>query len=222
MITTSETTKAISAALLGFQADVTGVKRDSTNPHFKNRYASLEAVMDSARPWLQHYGLVIIQSPGAIVDGNLEMTTRFIHADSGEWIEGKGDIPLGKRDPQGAGSAQTYAQRYHLMAMLGLPPTDDDGETAIDRDNARPEPATLSKAKSRDLYAELQKELDACETVDKLAAVWMSDTFKADFKKLPADWSKMLTDHKDDLKVTLQGGTSEGGYVPPVFDKENA
>ena len=56
-----------------------------------------------------------------------------MHAESGEWIEGTGEIPLGKKDPQGAGSAQTYAQRYHLMAMLGLPPTDDDGESAMER-----------------------------------------------------------------------------------------
>lgn len=79
--------------------------------------------------------------------------------------------------------------------------------------------ATLSKAQSRGIYTELQKELDACETLDKLSACWMSKPFQAEFKKLPDDWQKMLTDHKDVLKDQLQGGSGEGGYVPPQFDR---
>lgn len=214
MITTSDSIKTITAALLGVQGTVRGVGKDGNNPHFKSHYATLENVCDTVRPALQSVGVVFIQSPGAIVDGNLEMTTRFIHADSGEWIEGKGDIPLGKRDPQGAGSAQTYAQRYHLMAMLGLPPVDDDGEAAIDRSNARPEPATLPKAKTRDLYAEMRDELDACMTLPDLARLWNSKAFKDEFAKLKDDWKKLLTDHKDKLKAEFEGAPA----MPPQFD----
>lgn len=144
-IRTSESIKAISAALLAFQGAVDGVGKSAQNPAFKRdgkalRYANLEAVIDTAKPELQAVGLLFVQSAGAIVDGVMAMTTRIIHAQSGEWIEGTMDICLGKRDPQGVGSAQTYAQRYHLMAMLGLPPIDDDGEAAIDRNNQRPTP----------------------------------------------------------------------------------
>lgn len=214
MITTSESTKAIVGALYAFQGSVHGVGRDSANPHFKSRYASLENVCETIRPALQSVGVVFIQSPGAIVDGNMEMITRFIHAESGEWIEGKGDIPLGKRDPQGAGSAQTYAQRYHLMAMLGLPPIDDDGESAIDRENSRPAPATLPKAKSRDLYAEMRDELDSCMTLRDLALLWNSKAFKDEFVKLKDDWKQLLTDHKDKLKAEFEGAPAQ----PPKFD----
>lgn len=195
MIETSPEIKHISAALLKFQGEVDGVGRDSANPHFKNRYASLEAVHHTAVPVLQKLGVFYFQSPGAIVDGNMEMTTRLVHADSGEWIQGRGDIPLGKRDPQGAGSAQTYAQRYHLMAMLGLPPIDDDGEGAIDRGNTRPEPVAVPKAKARSIDAEMRKEIDACVSVEELKRLWNSKAFQDEYQRHPKDWQDLLVEH---------------------------
>src|SRR5688500_5694620 len=103
MIETSSSINAISAALLKFQGAVDGVEKNKTNPGFKSRYANLEAVRDTAVPELQKVGIVYIQSAGAIVDGVMAMTTRLIHAETGEWIQGTMDIPLGKRDPQGMG-----------------------------------------------------------------------------------------------------------------------
>jgi hypothetical protein len=149
-IRTSDSIKAISGALLAFQGAVDGVGKTAENPGFKKdgkalKYANLESVIDTAKPQLQAVGVVFLQSAGAIVDGVMAMTTRLIHAESGEWIEGTMDICLGKRDPQGVGSAQTYSQRYHLMAMLGLPPVDDDAEGAIDRNNQRPIPERSSE-----------------------------------------------------------------------------
>lgn len=126
----------IAAALLAFQAEATGVVKDSKNPHFKNRYASLEAVVDEARPVLQSVGISWMQAPGTINGGNIGMTTLLMHAASGQWISSDMEIPLGKQDPQGAGSALTYAQRYALMASLGLPPVDDDAESAMPRNPA--------------------------------------------------------------------------------------
>lgn len=207
MIETSNEIKHISAALLKFQGAVDGVGKNSANPHFKSRYANLENVVDTARPELQAAGIVFMQSGGAIVDGVMAMTTRLIHVESGEWIEGTMDIALGKRDPQGVGSAQTYAQRYHLMAMLGLPPVDDDGEGAIDRNNSRPEPEqpkTLVKDQ-RVLWAEMRDELDACMTLDDLGTLWRSAAFQAEFKKLKPDWADQLTDHKEARKADLSG-----------------
>jgi len=136
MIEKSTEITEIAKALLAFQAEATGVVKDSQNPHFKNRYASLEAVVDEARPVLQRVGISWMQAPGKINAGNIGMTTLLMHAASGQWISSDMEIPLGKHDPQGAGSALTYAQRYALMASLGLPPVDDDAETAIDRNSS--------------------------------------------------------------------------------------
>jgi len=39
-------------------------------------------------------------------------------------------VPSAKNDPQGYGSALTYARRYSLMAACGIAPEDDDGNAA--------------------------------------------------------------------------------------------
>ena len=136
-------------SLFKLQGAIRGVKRDAKNPHFKNSYATLEQVEDTIRPHMQENGLVWFQLPGRVVDGSIEVTTVIVHAETGEEIRGTMEMPLAKRDPQGAGSALTYAQRYSLMAILGLPPTDDDAETAIDRNHSRAEPEAPAKSSAQ-------------------------------------------------------------------------
>jgi hypothetical protein len=125
MIETSATIVALTGAILKVQGAVGSVKKDKVNPHFKNRYATLENVIDTARPALQEAGIAFVQAPGQVLDGSVEVTTMLVH-ESGEWMRSTLHVPLGKRDAQGVGSAITYGCRYSLMAMLGLPPTDDD------------------------------------------------------------------------------------------------
>jgi hypothetical protein len=123
--------KNLAAALLKVQSKLRGVQKDAVNPHFKNRYASLESVIDTIRPVLQECGIVFIQAPGiASADGVMHVQTHLVHAETGEAVTSEIGVPLAKRDPQGAGSAITYACRYSLMAMLGLPPVDDDANIA--------------------------------------------------------------------------------------------
>jgi hypothetical protein len=124
---------ALAQALLAFQKSAPAIQKDALNPHFKNRYVSLETLMGEIVPKLNDAGLVVTQLPTAIiVDGRPSpaLRTRITHAESGETIE---DVMLlmGKEDPQGQGSAITYARRYSLMAMLGLvADEDDDGNKA--------------------------------------------------------------------------------------------
>jgi hypothetical protein len=42
-------------------------------------------------------------------------------------------LPIVKKDPQAAGSAITYARRYALQSMAGIPTADDDAESAVIR-----------------------------------------------------------------------------------------
>jgi len=215
MIQTSDSIKAISAALLQFQGSVNGVKRDGKNPHFKSNYATLENVIDTARPALQECGISFVQAPGAIVDGALEVTTRLTHAESGEWMQSTMHMPLGKRDPQGAGSATTYGLRYSLMAMLGLPPTDDDGEAAIDRNNLRPavDAAPVERRSSasldRDgawqrLMLKLSADLGDCKSVVTLSKL------RADYREMarkegwPRAWLEALANEFDTFEQSLE------------------
>ena len=63
------------------------------------------------------------------VDGNgslLGLVTKLVHAESGEWQKSLLVMPLSKTDPQGYGSALTYARRYGLSALVGIVTEDDD------------------------------------------------------------------------------------------------
>lgn len=119
----------ISPALVECLSNLLGVKKDSKNPHFKNDYASLEAVIDHARAQLWAHKLAVLQGVGSFDGKAIAITTRILH-ESGQWIESEAQIPLTKFDAQGAGSAITYGRRYALMAALGLAPVDDDGQAA--------------------------------------------------------------------------------------------
>jgi hypothetical protein len=56
------------------------------------------------------------------------ITTRLAHA--GQWIESDLTLPVPKKTAQAFGSAITYGRRYGLMAALGIPADDDDGNAA--------------------------------------------------------------------------------------------
>jgi hypothetical protein len=63
--------------------------------------------------------------------------TVFLHM-SGERLECRVPLIIGKNDMQGFGSAVTYARRYGLMAMAGIAPEDDDGNAAAASVKASP------------------------------------------------------------------------------------
>lgn len=126
---TSEQIDKIALALIAAQAKITFATKDATNPHFKNRYADLPAVIDAVKPALNGAGIVFLQSPSPSDDGKLHLTTRLIHT-SGQWVEDCAVCPLPKADPQGFGSAMTYLRRYSLASICGLYQDDDDGEGA--------------------------------------------------------------------------------------------
>lgn len=123
---TSESQTKFAPAFLAAQQAITFASKDATNPHFKNKYADLPAVVDAIKPALNEAGISYIQSPSPSDDGKLHLTTRLLH-ESGEWLEDTLVMPLPKQDPQGYGSAMTYARRYALAAITGLYQDDDDG-----------------------------------------------------------------------------------------------
>lgn len=152
---TDDITK-LAAAMHAAQKQLTGVKKDSTNPHYRSKYASLEAVIETVRGPLNEHGVWFTQAPGRLTTGTLEVTTMLIHAPTGQWMRSTMDVPLSKMDPQGAGAATTYACRYALMAMLGIAPVDDDGEAAV-RTNAAPAPARPQYSPDRITTGPLEK-----------------------------------------------------------------
>src|SRR5690349_8719611 len=84
------------------------------NPHFKNRYADLAAVLDAIRKPLVDNGLSVTQTT-EIRENGFVLVTTLRHA-SGQWIASEYPLPLGAK-PQELGSALTYARRYSLSAI---------------------------------------------------------------------------------------------------------
>lgn len=99
--------------------------KNATNPHFKNKYPDLACVLDAVTDSLNDNGLMLTQI-GEKLDDNFVVRT-MVFDENGHSID-FGIIPVKpvKDDPQGFGSALTYARRYGLMTAFGLAPEDDD------------------------------------------------------------------------------------------------
>jgi hypothetical protein len=125
----SETIGALAAALAKAQTAIDAAEKNKANPAFRSKYADLASIWDACRDALTANGLSVAQFAEDSEPGTLRLTTMLLHT-SGEWIAGTMALPLAKQDPQGYGSACTYARRYGLAAMVGVCPDDDDGNAA--------------------------------------------------------------------------------------------
>lgn len=121
--------KEISSALVKAQRGFGPALKTSTNPAFRSKYAKLENCIDAVIDALNDNGIMLTQQTHLCEDGVI-VETMFIH-ESGETMSGgRLHVPAAKHDPQGYGSALTYARRYSLQAACGIAPEDDDGNTA--------------------------------------------------------------------------------------------
>lgn len=126
----SESTAKIAKALAAAQAEMSNATLNKTNPHFKSRYADLAAIRDAAIPALAKHGLAVTQLPDVTEDGFM-LVTRLMH-ESGEWISSTYPLPTDLGKPQQMGSAQTYARRYSLAALVGISAEEDDDANAAE------------------------------------------------------------------------------------------
>jgi hypothetical protein len=128
----SDTINKLAVALVKAQAEMGSPKKDSANPFFKSKYADLAEVISVVKDPLLKHGNAFLQ---IVTQDGVETT--LIH-ESGEFISGTTPVIVAKpNDPQALGSAITYARRYGLQAMLGIPAEDDDGEKAMGRTVAK-------------------------------------------------------------------------------------
>jgi hypothetical protein len=119
----------IHAAFVKAQKEFGPALKSATNPHFRSKYADLSACVEAVIDALNNHGIALMQNCSESETG-VVVETMFIH-ESGETLSnGKLHVPASKQDPQGYGSALTYARRYSLMAACGIAPEDDDGNAA--------------------------------------------------------------------------------------------
>lgn len=154
----------LASALVKVQAELKSISKDSTNPHFRNKYASLDAITEAVRPVLAKHGLSLIQGTTPVTEAEGRLTALTIEStllhESGEWISTAVTMPVGTvptKDKQGnvisaeptaqtAGGATTYGRRYGLAALLALTTDeDDDGNQASTRAEAPAKAAPAAK-----------------------------------------------------------------------------
>lgn len=122
--------KQIAAAFIKAKKAFAPAIKNATNPHYKAKYVDLAACIEAVdEPFLAN-GIAMYQETFEDASG-VTVETVLLH-ESGEMIRcGRLHVPASKQDPQGYGSALTYARRYSLMAACGIAPEDDDGNEAV-------------------------------------------------------------------------------------------
>lgn len=125
----SEHINEVAGALAKAQGMMESALKDSNNPYFKSKYASLDAVWDAIRKPLSTNGLSVIQTIEGMGD-NINITTTLAHS-SGQWISSTFPLIAGRPKPQELGSVITYMRRYALSSLVGVTADeDDDGNAA--------------------------------------------------------------------------------------------
>jgi len=121
--------KNLATAFLKAKRAFSPALKDKTNPAFRSKYADLGACLDAVNDAFLNNGIAVYQETSEDATG-ITVETVLLH-ESGESLRcGKLHVPASKQDPQGYGSALTYARRYSLMTACGIAPEDDDGNAA--------------------------------------------------------------------------------------------
>jgi len=199
--------KELYTAFIAAQAEFAALKKDAKNPHFKMQYATLSAALDAVLPALNKHGLAMFQKTTPD-DKGVRVETYFIHQSGEQLMAGELYLPAVKTDPQGFGSALTYARRYSLMAACGIAPEDDDANSATEAVKAQQTKPThkeapaqpektkpkepLSSAEAKKIVATFEAQANRAETLEEL-----QDWFKVTWSKIAAN----LDEREDARKI---------------------
>ena len=188
---TSEEIGELVKALAKAQGAIRPARKDSTNPFFRAKYADLTSVWDSCRKELSQNNLVVIQTTKSN-NGMVTVVTRLAH-ESGQWIRGEISLRPVKNDPQGYGSALTYARRYSLAAIVGIATGEDDDA----------EDATRGKRKEKvkTTYVGNKAEKNEIERVESMSEKEVKDKPVLTEKEAQKEQSKLLDTGKDKSEV---------------------
>jgi len=181
--------QAIASALVKAQKEFGPALKTSTNPHFRSRYADLSACVEAVIDALNNNGIMLMQFTHPC-DNGVIVETIFMH-ESGEHVSGgRLHVPASKQDPQGYGSALTYARRYSLQAACGIAPEDDDGNAA-----SKPKQVVVEKKENDRDRDTLKFILESCENLEAL---------KEQYSKMTASERAAVADVKDTMKGKLK------------------
>lgn len=172
------------------------VKKDKQNTHLKNKYATLDSVLDAITPALTDNDLMLMQDMiESEAPNRIKVETTVIHV-SGQWVKFYAELPIVKNDPQGVGSAFTYARRYAAASAFGLSQADDDAQIAV---------------KSAQDW---KRDIDKCEDLESLQRVLKQAWSACD----PAS-KQVVKEHYESRKAQIEIGSARG--FSPAAPRQN-
>lgn len=204
--------KNVYSAFVKAQKGFAPALKTSTNPHFKSKYADLAACVEAVIDSLNANGIGLIQRTHQD-DTGVTVETVFVH-ESGETLSGGTlHVPAPKQDPQGYGSALSYARRYSLMAACGIAPEDDDGNAASKKPAIKKGAGVISatdgawdrltEAEKFDAKADYELIVEA-GSPEESAKVWMEITSNAPHNDYPVAIWGALKEKNNELAMFIQ------------------
>ena len=121
--------------LLEVQKELSHVKAEKVNPHYKSMYVDFEALWDYAKEALNKHGILIQQISHECEIGACIETV--LHGYGSSMSTGKMIVRADKPTAQSFGGAVTYAKRYSLSMALGIGANKDDDAEDADFGNKR-------------------------------------------------------------------------------------
>jgi len=131
--------KTLTDKLLEFQKQISVIKKDGKNPHFKKTYATLQQVLSEVKPVLNEIGLLLTQpiderGIGTVITDGKDSISSFI------------PMPIGLA-PQPLGSCISYFRRYTICSLLALEILDDDAHMTTSASKPIATKENIDKAK---------------------------------------------------------------------------
>ena len=189
--------KQIASSFIAAKKAFNPALKDKTNPAYKSKYADLGACIEAVDDSFLANGIVMYQETFEDQSG-VTVETVLLH-ESGEMIRcGKLHVPAAKQDPQGYGSALTYARRYSLMAACGIAPEDDDGNAA-----SKASPKREQEKLSDNAIADYLAMIGDAESMESLKKAFGA-AYKAAEHVSDADAQAKFGQAKDKRKTQLQ------------------
>lgn len=155
-------------AFIKAQSEMGKAIKNAQNPFLKNSYADLNAIQEAVFPVFHKNGFAIVQSVGADEHGKY-VNTKLLHSETEAEFDSCVYLEYKKGDMQSLGGAITYARRYGLLSLTGIPVADDDGNTAVGTGSMKAKQAI----KENRVTHEQTKMLERC---DKLKAMLSNAT----------------------------------------------
>jgi hypothetical protein len=116
--------KNLTQKIIEAKKNFPSIRKSGTNPHFKNRYMTLDEIVDAITPALSEQGILVYHT----MHGG-DLVTSITDGES--TIDSFYPLRAENKNDQQLGSAISYGRRYSLCALLGIvADEDDDGNKA--------------------------------------------------------------------------------------------